>query len=86
MIERGKKVILSTPNGRSSVEVKFHMDPILDNIVIINSTKNKKYENVWIISKDLESWISKLLKEGYTEIKIENDVEASKKNKKKKNG
>lgn len=83
MITKGQKIICSNPKGTSSVELKFHSDPVLDHIIVINSLKSKKYNDTWIIEADLESWISKLTKEGYTEIKIEEDVEPSQKNKKK---
>jgi hypothetical protein len=83
MITKGQKIICSNPKGTSAVELKFHSDPVLDNIVIVNSLKSKKYNDTCIIREDIESWISKLRQEGYTEIKIEEDVEPSQKNKKK---
>lgn len=88
MIVKGQKIICSTPNGKSAVELKFHQDPILNNIITVNSLKSKKYQDTWIIEQDIESWLSKLRQEGYTEIKIEEDVEPSKKNNRKnqKNG
>jgi hypothetical protein len=84
MIIKGQKIICSSPNGRSLVELKYHSDPILDNIITVNSLKSKKYQDVWIIDIDLERWLSKLEKEGYTEIKIEKNVDPFEKNKRKK--
>lgn len=88
MIKKGQKIICTSPNGRTSVELKIHTNPILDNIITVNSLKSKKYQDVWIIKKDIEVWISKMANEGCTEIKIEEDVELPKKNNKKnkKNG
>ena len=83
MIVKGQKIICSTLNGKSSVELKFHTDPVLNNIITVNSLKSKKYQDTWIIEQDIETWLSKLRQEGYTEIKIEEDVEPSKKNNRK---
>ncbi len=41
----------------------------MDNILIINSIGNKKYEDVWIIEKDLPGWLNSLAKDGYNQIK-----------------
>ena len=56
----------------------------MDNILIINSFGSKKYEDIWIIEKDLTGWITSLKKDGYEIIKILEDVESPKKNTKKK--
>jgi hypothetical protein len=56
----------------------------MDNILIINSIGSTKYEDTWIIEKDLEGWISSFKSEGFTEIKIIEDVESIKKTKDKK--
>jgi hypothetical protein len=56
----------------------------MDNILIINSFGSKRYEDVWIIEKDLPSWLYSIGKEGFTKIKKEEDAESPKKNTKKK--
>lgn len=83
-IEKGKKIIASKPNSKSSVEITRHKDPILDHILLVNSIGSKKFDNSWIVQKDLTSWIEYLKNSGYTEIKTVEDVESSEKNNKKK--
>jgi hypothetical protein len=83
-IKNGQKLCLKKLNGRSTIEITRHKDPIMDNILIINSIGSTKYEDTWIIEKDLERWISSFKSEGFTEIKIIEDVESIKKTKDKK--
>lgn len=83
-IPHGFKMVLSKISGKSNVEITRHNDPIMDNILVVNSLEGKKYNNSWITEKDLPSWVRYLETEGYTEIKTIEDVESSKKNNKKK--
>lgn len=83
-IEKGYKVVLSKENGKSHVEITRHKVSYMDNILIINSIGNSRYQDVWIIEKDLETWIYSIKREGLENIKIIKDVEAPKKNNKKK--
>ncbi len=78
-IEKGFKMLISKENGKTSVEIKRHKEDYMDNILIINSKGSKRYEDVWIIEKDLDSWLFQIKKEGFTIIKIEEDVESPKK-------
>ncbi len=55
-IPQGKKLILSKEKGRVKIEIKRHKDPIMDNILEINSIRNRTYEDNWIIKKDLQNW------------------------------
>ena len=85
-ISKGFKLVLTKIKGKSSIEITRHKDPVMDNILIINSIGSTRYENTWIIEKDLPGWLTSLKNEGFTEIKTIEDVESSKKsnNKKKK--
>jgi len=83
-LEKGFKMLITKEKGRSSIEIKKHKESHMDNILIVNSIGSKKYEDVWIIEKDLESWISALKKDGFETIKILEDVESPKKTNKKK--
>jgi hypothetical protein len=83
-IEKGYKLCLSREKGRTSIEITRHKDPIMDNFLIVNSIGSTKYEDTWIIEKDLDGWLSSLKNEGFTEINIHEDVESPKKNNKKK--
>ena len=83
-ISKGFKLVLNKSKGKSYIEISRHNDPVMDNILIVNSIGSTRYENTWIIEKDLPSWISSLKNEGFTEIKIIEDVESPKKNNKKK--
>jgi hypothetical protein len=83
-IEKGYKVVLSKENGKSHVEITRHKVSYMDNILIINSIGSSRYQDVWIIEKDLETWISTIKREGLENIKIIKDVESPKKNNKKK--
>jgi hypothetical protein len=77
-------MIFSKVDSKSRIEITRHRDPVLDHILLVNSIGSKKFDNSWIIEKDLPSWISYLSNIGYTEIKIIQDVESSQKNNKKK--
>jgi len=79
-VERGFKIVLYNENGKARVEIKKHKDEYMENILIVQSIGSKKYEDVWIIQKDLENWITSIKKEGFTIIKKEEDVESPKKN------
>jgi len=83
-IKKGFKAVFEKKGGRYHIEITRHKDPIMDNILIVNSVGSTKYENTWIIEKDLAEWAGYFESEGYTEIKIIEDVESSKKNNKKK--
>lgn len=83
-IEKGYKICLSKEKRRSSIEITRHKSPIMDNILIINSIGSTRYEDTWIIEKDLDGWLSSLKNEGFTEININEDVESYKENNKKK--
>jgi len=84
-IEKGTKMILSKPDSKSKIEISWHIDPILDNIMIVNSLSGaKSFKNAWITEQDLPDWIEYLKNAGYTETKTIDDVESSKKNNKKK--
>jgi hypothetical protein len=83
-ISKGFKLVLNKSKGKSSIEISRHDSPAMDNILIVNSIGSTRYEDTWIIEKDLPSWITSLKNEGFTEIKITEDVESPKKNNKKK--
>ena len=83
-IKKGFKVVFEKNSGRSSIEITRHKDPIMDNILVVNNVGSTKYKNTLIIEKDLAAWAGYFESEGYTEIKIIEDVESSKKNNKKK--
>jgi hypothetical protein len=84
-ITSGHKMILSKNNSKSKIEISRHKDPIMDNILLINSLSGSKtYKNTWITEKDLPVWIEYLKNNGYTETKIIEDVESLEKNNKKK--
>jgi hypothetical protein len=83
-ISYGFKLVITKAKGKSSIEISRHLDPVMDNILIVNSIGSTRYEDTWIIEKDLQGWLSSLKKEGFTEIKIIEDAGSSKKNNKKK--
>lgn len=83
-IEKGYKMLLSKEKGKTYIEIKRHSASHMDNILIINSIGSTRYEDTWIIEKDLEAWLGSLNKEGFTIIKNVEDVESPKKNTKKK--
>ena len=84
-IGKGAKMILAKPNNKSKIEISRHKDPIMDNILLINSLSGSKtYKNTWITEKDLPSWLEYLKNNGYTDTKIIEDVESLEKNNKKK--
>lgn len=63
------KLILIKEGSKTQIEIKRHRESHMDNILIINSIGNKKYEDVWIIEKDLPGWLNSLAKDGYNQIK-----------------
>ena len=77
-IEKGKKIIASKPNSKSRIEIKRHKDPIMDNILVLNSIGSMRYSNNWIMEKDLSTWIGNFEKRGLKEIKLVEDVGANK--------
>jgi hypothetical protein len=83
-IEKGYKLVLSKEKGKAHLEITRHKVSYMDNILIINSIGTTRYEDVWIIEKDLDGWVGSLKKEGFTVIKTLKDVESTKNNKKKK--
>ncbi len=83
-IEKGYKIVISKETGKSYIEITRHKTSYMDNILIINSIGSTKYEDTWIIEKDLEVWISSIKRDGYEIIKTVEDVESPKKNTKKK--
>lgn len=83
-LEKGSKIIIKKATGKSSVEIKRHKDPIMDNIYVVNTIGSTKYKDSWITENDLENWIKYLKTEGYTELNISKDEESSKKNNRKK--
>jgi hypothetical protein len=78
----GKKIILSKEKGRVKIEIKRHKDPIMDNILVINSIGNRSYEDNWIIEKDLDNWINNFKTKGLNQINIVDDTGPDKNNKK----
>lgn len=83
-IEIGSKAIFNKESGKSTIEISRHKDPILSHILIVNSIGSKRYDNSWIIEKDLPIWISYFETNGYNQIKMGKDVESFKKNNRKK--
>jgi len=83
-LEEGLKMVISKEKGNNYVEITRHKGPYMSNILIINSYGSKRYEETWIIAKDLDVWISALAREGFTKIKTIEDVESPKKSTKKK--
>lgn len=79
-IEKGYKLVLEKDKGKSYLEITRHKVSYMDNILIINSIGSTKYEDTWIIEKDLDGWLTSLGKEGFTKIKTVEDVESTKKN------
>lgn len=84
IIEKGYKLVISKNTGKAYVEISIHKGEHMDNILIINSIGSKRFEDIWIIRKDLDVWLTSIKKEGFTEIKIVEDVESPKKDSKKK--
>lgn len=72
-------MVLYKDKSKSSIEISRHKTSYMDNILILNSIGSTRYEDTWIIEKDLEGWISSLEKEGFKNIKIVEDVESPKK-------
>lgn len=83
-IPTGKKIILSKEKGRVKIEIKRHKDPIMDNILIVNSIGNRSYQDNWIIEKDLENWVNSFKSKGLDQINIVDDTGPDKKDKKNK--
>ncbi len=83
-LERGFKMLITKEKGRSSIEIKKHEESHMDNILILNSIGTTRYEDTWIIEKDLDGWLTSLRSEGFIKININEDVESSKKNNRKK--
>ena len=83
-IEKGYKIVISKEKGKSYIEITRHKTSYMDNILIINSIGSTKYEDTWIIEKDLEVWISSIKRDGYEIIKTVEDVESPKKTNQKK--
>lgn len=79
ILERGYKLVLSKEKGKSSIEITKHKVSYMDNILIINSKGSTKYQDVWIIEKDLDTWIKGFEKEGFTIIKKLEDDGSNKK-------
>ena len=66
-IGKKQKLIYKKENGRGHVEIYRHKDPIMDNIIILNGVNgNTKFDNTWVIEKDLPNFIKSLESEGYT--------------------
>lgn len=86
IIEKGYKLVISKESGKAHVEITRHKESYMSNILIIKSIGSKRYEDVWIIEKDLDTWLSSIKKEGFTKIKTVEDVESPKKDIKKKKG
>lgn len=82
-IPKGKKIIIFKEKGRVKIEIKRHKDPIMDNILIVNSIGSKTYEDNWIIEKDLPTWIQSFKAKGLNQINIVDDVGSNKENNKK---
>jgi hypothetical protein len=81
-IPQGKKLILSKEKGRVKIEIKRHKDPIMDNILVINSIGNRSYEDNWIIEKDLQTWINGFTKnKGLDQINMIDDTVSLKEDK-----
>jgi len=79
-IGKKQKLIYKKGNGRGHVEIYRHKDPIMDNIIIFNSVDgNTKFDNSWVIEKDLPDWIRSLESDGYTLIKEKEDAKISQK-------
>ena len=53
-IEKGYKLCLSKEKGKTKIEITRHKNPVMDNFLIINSIGSTRYEDTWIIEKDLE--------------------------------
>ena len=83
-IENGYKLCLTKEKGKTKIEITRHKNPVMDNILIVNSIGSTRYDNTWIIEKDLPTWLTSIKNEGFTEIKITEDVESPKKTNKKK--
>lgn len=69
----GEKIILTKKNGRLIIEFSLHQDPILDNIVEMwkyDSKKGKSGKSVWLLLKDLSSFIGVYLSTGDFEMEI----------------
>ena len=84
IIEKGHKLVISKENVKAHVEIARHKQDYMDNILVINSIGSKRFEDVWIIEKDLDAWLYTINKEGFTKIKTIEDVESPKKDSKKK--
>jgi len=77
-IPKGKKLLIFNDGGKPKIEIKRHKDPIMDNILVLNSIGNMRYRNNWIMEKDLSTWIGNFEKRGLKEIKLVEDVGANK--------
>ena len=69
----GDKIFLTKKTGRLVLEFSLHEDPILDNIVEMwkyDSKKGKHGKSVWLLSKDLSSFVSVYLSTGDFDLEI----------------
>jgi len=52
-ITSGHKMVLSKATGKAKLEISRHKDPVMDNILVINSISGgKTYKNTWITQKE----------------------------------
>jgi hypothetical protein len=80
----GDKILLTKKKGRGVVEFSLHQDPVLDNIVEMwkyDSNKGKSGKSVWLLLKDLSSFIGVYLSSGDFEIEIKETKGAGKRKK-----
>lgn len=77
-IPKGKKLLIFNDEGKPKIEIKRHKDLTMHNILILNSIGNMKYNNNWIVEKDLSTWIGNFEKRGLKQIKLVEDVGANK--------
>jgi hypothetical protein len=71
ILEHGSKIILRKKSGNKIVEFSRHSDKILDNIVELwdyDSKKKNKGKSVWLILKDLPSFLNSYINSGNYEI------------------
>jgi hypothetical protein len=80
----GDKILLTKKKGRGVIEFSLHQDPVLDNIVEMwkyDSSKGKSGKSVWLLLKDLSSFIGVYLSGGDFEIEIKETKGAGKRKK-----
>ena len=79
-IGKKEKLIYKKKNGRGHVEIYRHKDPIMDNIIILNGVDgNTRFEDTWVIEKDLPNFVRSLEDDGYTLIKEKENAKISQK-------